>query len=481
MSKQMKNPSNREDLTKKSKKRAGFGRKHTAAQTIVLGFLAVILIGTLLLMLPVSSADRIFTDPLTALFTATSATCVTGLSVVTTASYWSLFGQIVILLLIQVGGLGFMSMAVLMALLLKRSITPKEHILVAESLGTGSSDGAATSFMTLIVVGTFSAELLGALLLSFRMVPKYGAKGIYYSVFHSVSAFCNAGFDVLGEDSMAAFSGDPWVLLVLSGLIVFGGIGFAIWADLFGKLSAGKRRAAPSRILPNIVGRKDRFSVYTRFVLIVTAFLLISGTALTAAMEWNHALAGMSVPDKLLNSFFYSVSMRTAGFSTFDCGNLSDPGKAVSVVYMMIGGASGSTAGGLKVSTVAILFFASWRIAFWNQEIVLFGRRIDQKVVLRAMTLVNIGIIFISVATLLLVLFGDAGGMNCLYEAVSAYATVGLSSAGTAVFGIPSRIVLILLMFMGRVGILTILYAFAEKRARKRALITYPETKFLIG
>lgn len=481
MNQEIRRFSNGDDQTGKPKRTTGAGRKHTAAQTIVLGFLTVILVGALLLMLPVSSAKGKFTDPLTALFTATSATCVTGLSVVTTASYWSFFGQVVILLLIQVGGLGFMSMAVLIALLLKRTITPKEHILVAESLGTGASDGAATSFMVLIVGGTLSSELLGAILLSFRMVPEYGAKGIYYSIFHSVSAFCNAGFDVLGEDSLADFSGDPWVLLVLSALIVFGGIGFAVWADLFGKISAGKRRAVTAKILPNIVGRKDRFSVYTRFVLIVTAFLLVSGTVLTAVLEWNHALDGMTVPQKLLNSLFYSVSVRTAGFSTFDCANLSDTGKAVSVVYMMIGGASGSTAGGLKVSTVAILFFASWRIAFWNQEVVLFGRRIDHRVVLRAMTLVNIGIVFVAVASLLLVSFGDAGGIDCLYEVVSAYATVGLSSAGTAAFGIASRIVLILLMFMGRVGILTILYAFAEKNARKRALISYPDTKFLIG
>lgn len=456
-------------------------RRHTAAQTIVLGFVALILIGTLLLMLPISSADGSFTDPMTALFTATSATCVTGLSVVTTASYWSGFGQVVILCMIQIGGLGFMSMAVLLALLLKKAITPREHILVAESLGTGTYDGAATSFMRMIVCGTFATELVGAAVLSIRLVPLYGPKGIYYSVFHSISAFCNAGFDILGENSMMPFADDPLVLLTLSFLILFGGIGFAVWADLFARIGAGRRRAVMAKELPAIVGRRDRFSVYTRFVLLCTLVLVVTGTALTAGLEWNHALAGMSVPQKLLNSFFYSVSLRTAGFASFDLSKMTDAGKAVSAFFMLVGGASGSTAGGLKVSTVAIVFFAAFRIALWNQEIVLFRRKIDQKLVLRAMSLVTIGLVFVTVATLFLLLFGEAAPIDCLYEVVSAYATVGLSAVGSATFGIPSRLILIGLMFMGRVGILTILYAFAERSARRKSIVSYVDTPFLIG
>lgn len=456
--------------------------RHTPSQTIVLGFLAVILLGTLLLILPFSSASGKFTDPLTALFTATSATCVTGLSVVTTAAHWSAIGQAIILILIQIGGLGFMSMAVLASLLIRRTITPREHFLVSESLGIGSADGAATSFMALIAIGTFSIEGLGAILLSFRMIPLYGVgKGIWYSVFHSISAFCNAGFDILGENSVAPFSGDPAVLLTLSGLIIVGGIGFAVWADILALLTPGKKRATVSGILRGIVGRRDRMSVYTKFILIVTAILLVLGTGLTLLTEWDAALAGMSVPDKLLSAFFHSVSLRTAGFSSFDNGTLSDTGKAISAVFMLIGGASGSTAGGLKVGTVAILLFATWRLAMGNGEVILFRRRINKTLILRAMTLVNIGLIFVGLSTLLLTLLGGVSPIDCLYEAASAYATVGLSAAGTAIFGIPERLLLIVLMFMGRVGILTITYSLVIKNARKHALLGYPDTNFLVG
>lgn len=457
-------------------------RRRTPYQTIVLGFLGVILLGALLLTLPFSSASGKFTDPLTALFTATSATCVTGLSVVTTAAYWSVTGQVIILILIQIGGLGFMSMAVLASLLIRRTVTPRENFLVSESLGIGSADGAATSFMALIVTGTFSMEFLGAVLLSFRMIPAYGAgRGIWYSVFHSVSAFCNAGFDILGENSVAPFSGDPMVLLTLAGLIVVGGIGFTVWADVVALLTHGKRRATVSGVLREIVGRRDRMSVYTKFVLIVTALLLILGTGLTLLTEWDHALAGMSAGDKLLNAFFHSVSLRTAGFSSFDNAALTDIGKAVSVVFMLIGGASGSTAGGLKVGTVAILLFATWRLAMGNSQVILFRRRISKDLILRAMTLVNIGLIFVALSTLILTLLSDAAPIDCLYEAASAYATVGLSAAGTAVFGPPARLLLILLMFMGRVGILTITYSLVIRNARMHALLGYPDTTFLVG
>lgn len=456
--------------------------RHTPSQTIVLGFLSVILLGTLLLTLPLSSSEGRFTDPLTALFTATSATCVTGLSVVTTATHWSVFGQVVILLLIQIGGLGFMSMAVLTSLLIRRTITPRENFLVSESLGLGNADGAATSFMGMIVIGTFSTELLGAGLLCFRMIPLYGVgKGIYYSVFHSVSAFCNAGFDVIGENSVQPFAGDPLVLLTLSGLIIVGGIGFAIWADLLALIAPRKRRASVSGVLRSIVGRRDRMSVYTRFILIVTAILLIAGTALTLFLEWDGVLAGMSVPQKILNAFFHSVSLRTAGFSSFDNGGLSDICKAVSSMLMLIGGASGSTAGGLKVGTVAILFFATWKLALGNGEVILFGRQINKNLILRAMTLVMIGLVFVGGATLILSLLSPISSVDCLYEAASAYATVGLSAAGTASFGWVCRLLLILLMFMGRVGILTITYSLVIKSARRHALLRYPDTNFLIG
>lgn len=455
--------------------------RRTPSQTIVLGFLLVISLGTILLTTPLASADGSFTDPLTALFTATSATCVTGLSVVTTATHWSIFGQVVILVLIQIGGLGFMSMAILASLLIKHTITPRENFLVSESLGIGNADGAATTFMALIVGGTFTVELIGAAILSIRMIPLYGTgKGIYYSIFHAISSFCNAGFDILGENSVQPFAGDPLVLLTLGGLVIVGGIGFAIWADLICYFMP-KKRAATSKLLRSIVGRKDRISVYTRFILIVTAILLFAGTALTLITEWDAALADMSIPKKILNAFFHSISLRTAGFASFDNGTLSVPGKVVSSVIMMVGGASGSTAGGLKVGTVAIIFYATWKVAMGNEEIILFKRKINKNLVLRATALVNIGLVFVSVATLALSLGSAVHPVDCLYEVASAYATVGLSAAGTASFGILARGLLIILMFMGRVGILTITYSLVIKSARKNSLLSYPDTTFLIG
>jgi trk system potassium uptake protein TrkH len=258
-------------------------------------------------------------------------------------------------------------------------------------------------------------------------------------------------------------------------------VGFAVWADVIAYLTAGGRRARLSKVLQAVVGRRDRLSVYTRFVLLISLFLLVLGTILTAVLEWNSALSGMSIGQKWLDSFFHSVSLRTAGFAVFDNSTLSDTGKGISICFMLVGGASGSTAGGLKVSTVAILFYAAWKIAMGNNEIILFRRKISKQLILRAMTLVLIGLFFVCVFAMLLCMTGGFSPLDCLYEAASAYATVGLSSFDNGLLNPFGRMLVILLMFMGRVGILTIIYSFVMKSAQKNALIDYPETTFLIG
>ena len=476
-------------------------RRRSPAQVLTIGFIVIILIGTLLLMLPISAKSGEFTDPTAALFTATSATCVTGLVVVDTLSHWTHFGQTVILLLIQVGGLGFMSVAVLMSKLLRRTVTPRENRLVTEALGLSSADGNSTGFMRRILIGTFTVEGMGAALLAIRFVPIFGwGEGLYKSVFHAVSAFCNAGFDVLGDYgggvSMTAFTGDPLVMSVLSFLVIFGGIGFVVWSDLFdwfhcrlqrllGRLRHGKSdhwaKYIRSSSAAEITGRRDRLGVYTRFVLLLTGILLVLGFVVTAVLEWDHALAGMPTGQKLWASFFHSVSLRTAGFSAFDNSAMTEAGQGASILLMLVGGGSGSTAGGLKIGTVGILFVAVGQIARGKDRIVLMRRTISKDTVLRAMTVTVIGICCAFGASLLLSAACGAGFMQSLYETASAYATVGLSLNLSPTLNVFGRLLVVLLMYMGRVGILTVIYSLALRHAHDAPGARYPETDFPVG
>ena len=462
-------------------------RRIKPLQMIVLGFTAVIALGTLILMLPVSTASGKGADLLDAAFTSVSATCVTGLTVVDTFSFWSRFGQIVILCLIQFGGLGAMSMIVLLALMIRKRISPRDNLIVSRSLGLDGSEDTASGLMRIIITGTFSIELIGAVILSFRFIPEFGpGEGIYKSVFHSVSAFCNAGFDVMGDykggASLSAFSDSPLVLLTLSALIIIGGVGFLVWADVWGCIFAKKHiRLSASEAVHNIAGRKDTLFPYTKFVLLVTALLLVSGTCFTAISEWNRALSGMSVGSKLLNSFFHSVSLRTAGFATIDNGTLAPGTKAFSIVYMFIGGASGSTAGGVKASTVGLAVYAMIRVMGGGTDVVIFGRKVKQETVLRALALVFIGEVLIALCTSLIVAFERTPFLDTLYEATSAYATVGLSAGLTGALCSGGRVILMVLMFFGRVGILTILLSIIQRSSVGTEEVKRPDTQFLIG
>lgn len=433
-------------------------------QIIVVGFLCVILVGSLLLMLPVSSSEGEFTDPISAMFTATSATCVTGLSVETTAEYWSVFGQIVILIMIQVGGLGFMSMAVLFSLIVKRSMTPRENLIIAESFSLSHSEDASKGFVKKILVWTGFFELFGALMLATRFVPMYGfAQGLYKSVFHSVSAFCNAGFDIIGSDSLIGLSGDYIVILTVSALVIIGGIGFVVWFDIFSGM------------------KKKRLSAYTKLVLVTTVLLLVVGTVMTLACEWNNTLSGMSVPQKISTAFAHSVSLRTAGFAVLDNAKMTDALTIVSIVLMLIGGASGSTAGGIKVSTIAVIVLAVINNALGREETVVFKRRVKQSAVIRAMSLLMIAVAFTVTSALVISALEDIPIISSVFETVSAYATVGLSLSLTPALGTLSRLILMLLMFMGRVGVLTLTFSLAMKSSKNKSLTTFADTNIMIG
>jgi trk system potassium uptake protein TrkH len=481
--------------------RATARRRKSPAQVLALGFIAIILTGTLLLMLPISSRSGEFTDWSAALFTATSATCVTGLTVVDTLGHWNTFGHTVILCMIQIGGLGFMSVAVLMSKLLRRTVTPRENRLVTEALGLSSAQDASAGFMRRILVGTFLVEGAGAALLAIRFVPIFGWQdGLYKSVFHSVSAFCNAGFDILGNygggSSMTAFTGDPLVMSVLSFLVTFGGIGFVVWSDLFDWVVChlqlvfsrmrewrGYRWAKSMRSTSaaDITGRRDRLGVYSRFILLITGILLLAGFGLTLILEWNGALEGMPVSQKLWAAFFHSVSLRTAGFSAFDNNAMSGAGKGVSILLMLIGGASGSTAGGIKVGTVGLLFWSVLQIARGKDQIVLMRRTVSKDTVLRAMTVTLIGLFCAFGASLLLSAGCGTGLMESLYETASAYATVGLSLNLSPNLNLFGRCLDVLLMYMGRVGILTVIYSLALRHADQGDGARYPETEFPVG
>ena len=466
--------SHRKHLIQRTRRNLKNRRRLAPTEIILIGFISLILAGTILLSLPVSSADGTFTSLRSSLFTATSATCVTGLIVEDTGTHWNLFGQIVIITLIQIGGLGFMTMAVMMSIFIKRQITPRERLLVAQSLGL-SGVGGTVKLVRRILIGTFTIEGIGAAGLATQFIPIFGwAKGIYYGIFHSISAFCNAGFDVLdgtggygGNFSSFTTLNDNYIIgTTLMLLVIIGGIGFIVWDDIVNFLKEGKK-----------------FSVYSRFVIGVTAVLIIGGTILIALCEWNNpnTIGNMSTTDKLFQCLFQSVTTRTAGIDMINNAAMTESSKLVSMLLMFIGGASGSTAGGIKVGTFGVVIFAVLAFAKGEKELVIKGRRVPHETVIRALTVIGIDLLAVFITTLIITNTSGVGIIDALYEAFSGIATVGLSLSLTPTLSLAGHIAIIMLMFFGRVGILTITYSIMLKQARKNSCITYPEINMMIG
>lgn len=448
------------------------GRKQpkniSPAKIIALVFGAIILVGAGLLTLPVASRDGVSCGFLPALFTATSATCVTGLVMFDTFTQWSGFGQVVIISLIQIGGLGFMSAATLFVFLLRKRIGLKQRLVMAQALSVGDMDGIVRLQKT-VLKGSFAVEGIGAAILFVRFLPEYGWKtAAKWGIFHGISAFCNAGFDIFGcitpGASLMEFQSDPVVLLTLGMLVVIGGLGFLVWQEM-----------AQKHFFRN-------YSVYTKLVLLTTVGLLMIGWVLICLLEWNNpaTLGSMGVGDKLLNGLFQSMTLRTAGFAAIDQAGLTDAGKAVSMVLMLIGGSSGSTAGGLKtVSFLVLMLFLAARIR-GRETVCVFRRTIPQSQVLDAMT---IGLIMLTLSVfggVFISATSPVGFTDGLYESVSALATVGLTAGVTTVLSLPAKILMIVYMYFGRVGVLTISMGFltgdkAEERFR------YATTNLLIG
>ena len=441
-------------------------KRMSATRLIALSFLIVILSGSLLLCLPCSSRTGEWTGFPDALFTATSATCVTGLVVFDTFSHWSLFGQFIILLMIQIGGIGLMTIIIMLFIFLKRKISLHERLLLMQSAGTVRISGMV-KLVKRIVKGTLICEGIGALFLAVRFIPQMGLlTGSYYAVFHSVSAFCNAGFDLMGRfeqfSSLTAYEQDPVVNITIMFLIIVGGIGFLVWDEI---------------VRYGI--RFGKYSLHAKIVLSTTAFLILMGTAGFFIFEYHGNLEGLSLPHKLLSSAFMSVTTRTAGFNSMDTASLSESGSLLSMILMFIGGSPGSTAGGIKTSTLAVVFFAMVSMSRGHSQITLFKRSLDANLVKHAAVIIIIYLSGILLATMIICHVEPYSITDILFETISAAATVGLSRGLTPSLSLLSHMILAFLMFAGRIGGLSMMLVFGEQK--QKPPLNRPAEPIIIG
>lgn len=435
-----------------------------STMVLVYGFIIIIALGALLLILPVSSRTGQFTSPVDALFTATSAVCVTGLVIFDTATYWSPFGQGVILVLIQIGGLGFMVSTTLLLLVLVRKIGLRERFLIGESMGL-SKLGGMVNLVRKIALFTLVAEVCGAMLLYLRFSTQYtSGTALWKAVFTSVSAFNNAGFDIFGDfKSLIDYQTDYLVILVIAALIFLGGLSFLVVADV------GKVRGL------------SRLSLDSKLVLSATAFLLILGTMVFLATEFSDpgTMGSLSLPDKILNAFFQSVTARTAGFATVNMANVADYALFFTMILMFIGGAAGSTAGGIKVNTFAMIIAVMWSAVRGREYAGAFGREFTTQQVYRVLTLVGLSLGLLAVIVFLLTITESLGFIQLLFETVSAFGTVGLTAGITPALSIAGRLIIVVTMFLGRVGILALALSLLQRQ--RTSTYRYPKEIIRIG
>lgn len=440
-----------------------YKKKHlTSFQLIILGFAGVILLGTILLMLPVSTLENVSTPFHEAMFTATSAVCVTGLVVKDTGSYWSVFGQMVILVLIQIGGLGVVTMAVSVSLLSGKKISLMQRSTMQDAI-SAPKVGGIVRLTRFILKGTLLIETAGAILLLPVFLSDYGLKGSWMAVFHSVSAFCNAGFDILGTadhtfPSLMQYSGNVFINVVIMLLIIIGGIGFLTWDDIY--------------------MNKMKFKCYhmqSKIILITTICLIL----LPAIFFFVYDLQNLSVGERLLAATFQSVTTRTAGFNTINISEMSEASKAVMILLMLIGGSPGSTAGGMKTTTFTILLLNAIATFRSQENAGAFGRRLEYNVIKNAATIAMLYFTLFFVGGIAISIYEDFPLLDCLYEAASAVGTVGLTLGITPELHVFSQVVLIILMYLGRVGGLTLIYAVFFGRNKKNAKL--PLEKITVG
>ncbi|GAB6099168.1 TrkH family potassium uptake protein [Halanaerocella petrolearia] len=429
---------------------------------MVLGYLILIILGTILLSLPWATVSGQGLNLIDSLFTATSATAVTGLIVVNTAHDLSLFGQLVVLFLIQIGGLGLMTSSTLVVLLLGREITFRERIIVKEEINHFNLAGLI-KIVKYIIGLTLGVEFIGAVLLFLRFNSLFSTgKAVYFSIFHAISAFCNAGFDLFGN-SLEDFVTDPYINLVITTLFIVGGIGFAVIADLYHKREF------------------TSLSLNTKIVLLITIVLILVGVCGIFLLEFSNpkTLGNLSLSNKLLAAYFQGVTPRTAGFNTVPLGNLTSGGLFLVIMLMIIGASPGSTGGGLKTTTIGVLLLTAYSLVKGKKRPQLFGRTIPQHIIYKALAVTIVGILFVILVTLGLTITEEFSFIKIFFETVSAFGTVGLSTGITSALSSVGKLMVVLLMFTGRVGPLTLAVALGEKIESDK--IKYPTEEILIG
>lgn len=439
--------------------------KSSPIQIITLGFAGIVFIGAVLLSLPVASKNGVGISFLDALFTSTSATCVTGLVIYDTYTQFSLYGQLVILCLIQIGGLGFMTATALFLMIAGRKIGLSERSILTESV-SAFQIGGIVRLIRRIMICTGIFEGIGALLLAIRFCPQMGAStGVYYAIFHAISAFCNAGFDLMGRfapyASLTPYQSDVIINLTIMSLIVIGGLGFVVWDDII-----------EHRL------RHQHYRLHTKIILISTAVLILVGAVLFYVMERENALAGMPPIDRLLTSVFHSVTPRTAGFNTVDTGVLTESGTVLTMLLMMVGASPGSTGGGVKTTTIAVILLATVAYIRNSEDINIFNRRLDKNALRRACCVMTLYIALSILGVFLLIASQGLPIQDATFEVLSAIGTVGLSTGVTRELNAFSRIIIVILMYSGRVGSLTLIMAVVR---REQPRFKNPEEKIIIG
>lgn len=444
----------------------------STTQLILLSFVAAILVGSALLMLPFSSATGDSVGFVDALFTATTATCVTGLVTLPTATAWSPFGQAVILLLIQIGGLGIITVMSGVMLLLNKKMGIGDRLLVQDAFNLNTMSGLAR-FIKKVLLGTFIIEGIGALLYMTVFVPRFGARGIWISIFNSVSAFCNAGIDVFSENSLCDYATNPLINAVTSALVVLGGLGYIVWWDV---LRVVKSRSKKNRRIFR------HLSLHSKIALTATAVLLLSGTLLFLAFEYNNpkTIGELSLFDKLQVSLFQAVTTRTAGFASVPQENLTGASAALSVLLMVIGGSPVGTAGGMKTVTVAVLLCSAFATVRNKRSATVFGRSISESSIRKALAVAVTFIAICSVSTVLLMATNSVSAIDAVYETVSATATVGLSRSLTPSLNLAGKLIIIATMYLGRVGPISLAVALGSGNESQN-VISEPSEDINIG
>ena len=451
------------------------------SQILVAGFLMVILVATVLLMLPISSQSGQTTGFIDALFTSTSAVCVTGLVVVNTLEYWSLFGKIVILFCIQIGGLGFMSLVSMIFVFMGKKITLKNRLLMQEAFSFNTTAGIVR-FAKAVVQLTFVVEGIGAILLSLVFIPEHGLiKGIGYSIFHAISAFCNAGFDLVGSNSLVPYVGNGIINFTIMGLIIASGLGFSVWIDTYNIIKM-KRQSAEHFTWKQAF---YKLSLHTKLVWTITTILIVIGFVFFFLVEYNNpaTLGALSLKDKIYAALFQSVAPRTAGFNTLPLAELTPASQLMSVILMFIGGSPAGTAGGVKTVTIGVLVLCALSTIKGRENTVVYKRRIPMAVIARALTVVIIAIVVVLGTLMILTVTEDAAFMELLFEVVSAFGTVGSTLGITTSLTPIGKIIIIMLMFIGRLGTITIAVALMVRqgKTKEKHIIQYPEEKVLVG